>query len=199
MEISITHQLIEIAASAIFGISAGLLYDFFRVVRSYFKGRLVTDFLDFVYWAVCGLGLFLMGLSIGNGQQRIAAVMVASVAAGIYFWAASPLTLKLLFLMARLCEKIVCASLVPLGFLEKTFKKFCKKTKTFFHYSKKWYKIDRKYVKTSIKPDITEGDRSNEEKAFRYSYESSADSRADLRGRIPDNYEREDKGGGRRT
>jgi len=146
MEISVSYQLLQAASSLALGAAAGFLYDIFRVVRRRARSAVVTTITDILFWLITGAALFLMGLSIGQGRQRLFMFIIAFLGATAYFIVLSPLSL------------IVCNALAD-GFL---FLLYCvtrpfvwgyrliKKLQTFikdiFLYSAKCYTIKRENI-----------------------------------------------------
>ena len=85
MDIPISHQLIQAASSLILGAAAGFIYDLFRVVRRRSRSKAVTAATDFLFWLITGLAIFLLGLSLGGGRQRVFMNIMAVLGAIVYF------------------------------------------------------------------------------------------------------------------
>jgi spore cortex biosynthesis protein YabQ len=85
MQIPISHQLIQAASSLILGAAAGFIYDLFRVVRRRAPSKAVTAATDFLFWLITGLAVFLLGLSLGGGRQRLFMNIMTVLGAIIYF------------------------------------------------------------------------------------------------------------------
>jgi hypothetical protein len=141
MEISISHQLIQAASSLFLGAAAGFLYDFFRVVRHRTRSKAVTALTDFLFWLICGLALFLLGLSLGQGRQRVFMDIIAILGGILYFCTLSRFTVFV-------CNKIADAFVFlffcltrPFVWSYMAYKKMCVFLKNIFHYQHRWYKI----------------------------------------------------------
>ena len=141
MEISIPQQLLQAAASLSLGFAAGFLYDFFRVIRLRLKLKIVTLFIDLVFWLICGGALFLLGMSLGEGEVRIFMILLGLLGGGIYFASVSRLTQKLCEKLADFLHFIAVCLLKPFVFMGLAAKKFFNFAKKAFKYYDKWYKI----------------------------------------------------------
>ena len=196
MEISISHQLIQAASSLFLGAAAGFLYDFFRVVRHRTHSKAVTAVTDLLFWLITGLALFLLGLSLGQGRQRIFMDINAVLGGILYFCTLSRFTMII-------CNKIADALVFlffcltrPIVWSYMAYKKLRLFIKNIFHYQHKWYKIyadnrvlpKRKKTSENVhnKHSVLEGVAHEAEKG-RYNYEDR-DIRSD-RLRVGDSHQ----------
>jgi ABC-type multidrug transport system fused ATPase/permease subunit len=141
MEISISHQLIQAASSLILGAAAGFLYDFFRVVRRRSHSKTITAITDFLFWLITGLALFLLGLSLGQGRQRVFMNIFAMLGAIIYFLTLSRFSL---FLCNALADALIWLFFIlsrPFVWIYLALKKISVFIKNIFHYVCKWFRI----------------------------------------------------------
>ena len=84
MELSIFWQISEAAGSFLLGSSAGLFYDFLKVIRHRMKNSLVTFLLDMVFWTVVGFAVFLFGMIAGGGKLRLFMLLFAFLGGLLY-------------------------------------------------------------------------------------------------------------------
>lgn len=169
MEIPVTGQALEAALSIFAGVMAGLVYDVFRVIRRVFRARAVTMVSDGVFWCVCGLGLFILGLSAGGGEQRIFMQVLAALGAALYFLTVSPWILEFGAFAAMVMGRIFKFLTAPLRWMGRYFEKFRQLLKKYFSYLKKWFTIKRKKKPAATEADITE-ETAHAGKTHRYTY-----------------------------
>ena len=182
MEVSVSKQLIEMAASICFGAAAAFLYDIFRTIRYVFKLKRSVHIMDGLYWIICSCCLFLLGLTLGEGRQRMVMTVLAFVGGGIYFAAFSRYALPLLEKCAGLLINAVKIAWSPVRKFVNLLKKMRENLKNLFHYNAKCYRIDKKYKKAERKLSSKHGGSIDETQTFRYSYENIADRLAGVRG-----------------
>ena len=83
MDISILQQLTAFVASSILGIGLGILFEFFRTVRSLLGGRAAGVFVqDLLFWIVSAFVVYTFFLLFTNGIVRIFAL----IGCGLGFW-----------------------------------------------------------------------------------------------------------------
>jgi hypothetical protein len=141
MEISISHQLIQAASSLFLGAAAGFLYDFFRVVRHRTRSKTVTAVTDFLFWVITGIALFLLGLSLGAGRQRIFMNIIAILGGILYFCTLSRLTVIVCNKLADALVFLFFCLTRPIVWTYMAYKKIRDFLKNIFHYQHKWFKI----------------------------------------------------------
>ncbi len=169
MGIPVTGQALEAALSLLFGIMAGLVYDLLRVVRRAFNKPAVTMVSDGLFWCVCALGMFALGMSAGRGEQRIFMLVLAFLGATLYFLTVSPLILEFGAFAAGVLGRIFRFLTAPIRWIAGYFKKFQCFLKKSFHYLKKRFTIRRKTIPTANGADITE-EIADAGKTHRYTY-----------------------------
>jgi spore cortex biosynthesis protein YabQ len=141
MDIPITEQLIQAASSLVLGIAAGFLYDLFRVVRRRARSKTVTAVTDFLFWLITGIALFLLGLSLGEGRQRIFMNVIAVLGCILYFCTLSRLSLIAANAIADAVVFLFWCLSRPFVWAYMAVKKIRYFLKNIFHYALKWYKI----------------------------------------------------------
>lgn len=72
MNINVYHQLFNVIVFTITGISIGILFDIFRIIRRSFKTPdLVTYIEDIIFWILTGAILLFTIFTFNNGEIRI--------------------------------------------------------------------------------------------------------------------------------
>ncbi|HHT17857.1 MAG TPA: hypothetical protein GXZ77_09155 [Papillibacter sp.] len=149
MEISVSYQLLQAASSLALGAAAGFLYDIFRVVRQRARNVVVTTITDILFWLITGAGLFLMGLSLGQGRQRLFMLIMAFLGAVGYFVILSPLSLIVCNALADGFLFLLYCLSRPLVWGYRFIKKIHAFVKNIFLYFVKCYTIKREITLTS--------------------------------------------------
>ena len=75
MSISLSGQLLSLAAGLLLGVGVGLLYDLLRQLRLLAPRRWMAEGLDLLFWLLACLALFLCGILFGGGQVRLYMVL----------------------------------------------------------------------------------------------------------------------------
>ena len=88
-------QVREMCLSLALGLACGLYYDLLRAVRCRLPGRVPGLICDFAFCALSVTALMLLGLTAGQGRQRIFMAVFALLAGGIYACTLSPGALKM--------------------------------------------------------------------------------------------------------
>ncbi|MGE4485534.1 MAG: spore cortex biosynthesis protein YabQ [Oscillospiraceae bacterium] len=145
MEISVSHQLCEAAASLGLGAAAGFLYDIFRTVRLETRSSVVTVITDMLFWLICAALLFLFGMSAGEGKQRIFMTIFAFLGGALYFCTVSRFMLKLCGFLAEGVRFVLYCLSRPFVWINICLKKLGNILKTIFKYYRKWYRISYDY------------------------------------------------------
>jgi hypothetical protein len=139
METSVTRQLLEAAAALSLGAAAGLLYDFFRVLRARLRLRVITVLCDVLFCVAAGTALFLLGLTVGGGRQRVALGVFAALGGSLYFLTLSRLALYIFRGLADVAALLLYLIARPAVFFAVLLKKIVISLKKLFHYARKWY------------------------------------------------------------
>ena len=72
MELDIALQLINFAKSVLFGFAFFVIFDMFRIIRSFFKcGAVFIFFQDVIYFISAALSLLIFFFAINSGEVRI--------------------------------------------------------------------------------------------------------------------------------
>ncbi len=101
MSISLSGQLLSLAAGLLLGVGVGLLYDLLRQLRLLAPRRWMAEGLDLLFWLLACLALFLCGILFGGGQVRLYMVLWLTLGATAYFAALSGKMRRLLAALAR--------------------------------------------------------------------------------------------------
>lgn len=117
MSISLSGQLLSLAAGLLLGVGVGLLYDLLRQLRLLAPRRWMAEGLDLLFWLLACLALFLCGILFGGGQVRLYMVLWLTLGAAAYFAALSEKTRRLLAALAQGIGKIFRVLLAPLRWL----------------------------------------------------------------------------------
>jgi hypothetical protein len=136
---TVSGQLVEVAAALSLGAAVGLLYDFLRVVRRRVPARFTTLLCDFIFCTAAGLGLFVLGLTLGGGKTRAMLGVVAALGAALYFLTLTRLTMYLLEGFADIIGLFLRLCAFPAAFFLKNLKKYAIFLKKLFNYWRKWY------------------------------------------------------------
>lgn len=79
MKISILSQFMQIALSWFLGLASGFLYDAFKVLRRESSAKALSAFLDTLFCLIVCFGLFVAGMSVGDGSLGLAMLAFAFV------------------------------------------------------------------------------------------------------------------------
>lgn len=169
MEIPVTGQALEAALSLYAGVMAGLVYDLLRTLRRAFRLRAVTMVSDALFWCVCALGMFALGLSAGGGEQRLFMLILAFLGGALYFLTVSPLVLEFGAFMTGILGRVLRFLTTPLRWMYRYLEKFRRFLKKAFPYLKKRFTIRGKRKKSTENADITE-ETAHAGKTHRYTY-----------------------------
>ena len=101
MSISLSGQLLSLAAGLLLGVGVGLLYDLLRQLRLLAPRRWMAEGLDLLFWLLACLALFLCGILFGGGQVRLYMVLWLTLGATAYFAVLSGKMRRLLAALAH--------------------------------------------------------------------------------------------------
>lgn len=120
----VTSQVNVFLCTVAGGILIGIIYDFFRVLRKFFRtGSVAAFFEDIIFWIVVSLVLFFTLYISNDGEVRFYIFVGAAIGAALYFLTASPVLVN--FMVAAVnfvhsCLKIVFKALfLPLRLIGK--------------------------------------------------------------------------------
>ena len=151
MELSISHQLLEAGLSLGIGIVSGFLYDILKSVRKRVNQKLTTDLLDLLFWLVFGSMVFLLGMSVGEGHQRIFVIVLAFLGGSLYFCTVSPYVTAVCGWIVDGIGYLFYLLFLPVALLWHGLIKITFFLKKFFQYRRKWYKIKNQRKNVVIK------------------------------------------------
>ena len=163
MSISLSGQLLSLAAGLLLGVGVGLLYDLLRQLRLLAPRRWMAEGLDLLFWLLACLALFLCGILFGGGQVRLYMVLWLTLGATAYFAVLSGKMRRLLAALAQGIGNIFRVLLAPLRWLYAVLlapwiyffgdaKIFLKKVFSFSAVSSKMYHLV-KPSNTAARPD----------------------------------------------
>lgn len=184
MELPVTYQLIQAAASIVLGTAAGFLYDVFRVVRRRLRWAPVTWTLDLLFWVIMAAGLFLLGVSFGEGKHRIFMTVLAFLGGTLYFVTVSQYMVKLCSYAADVVAFLLRCIYKPIGICWAVLKKITRNAKNFFIYIGKCYTIKhnkKRRTRREERGGNNKEDDAGEVKAGRYNYEAGRVGAGDIR------------------
>ncbi|MDR3148592.1 MAG: spore cortex biosynthesis protein YabQ [Oscillospiraceae bacterium] len=149
MEIYVTSQAVEALYAFGFGAIAGVLYDFFAVLRRSARfavsRAMLAAIFDFLFCAVCGAGFFMLGYGPGNGRLRLLSLLFALPGTTLYFILLSRIVTYLLNALLKLVCRIVRLILTPFRMSVRGVRKFVKFSKNSLRYRMKYVNIGIDY------------------------------------------------------
>ena len=112
------------------GISIGLLFDFFRVLRKSFKtSDIVTSIGDILFWILTGIIILYNIWYFNNGEIRLFMILGIILGTIIYMLTLSNVILKIFFSILTFLKKIIMQLLkileVPFKPIVLIYKKIC--------------------------------------------------------------------------
>lgn len=141
MEISVAEQGYALLQAFLLGGAVGVVYDFFRIMRVRVKVRIIGGLLDFLFWILVTVALFVHGMVAQNGVVRLYMVVAVFLGAVLYFALLSGVVLRFGYLLADIITKIWKTITWPIRLLIKILKKIKNNAKKLFHFWIKWYRI----------------------------------------------------------
>ncbi|MBQ3404990.1 MAG: spore cortex biosynthesis protein YabQ [Oscillospiraceae bacterium] len=121
------YQFREMYMSLGLGLACGVFYDLLRAIRRRLPVRAVTALCDGLFCLVSVTALMLLGLTVGEGRQRVFMAVFALLAGGIYACTLSPGVFKL-------WSAVVGIAAVPLGLIRSGLRFFYVFLKKVFHF-----------------------------------------------------------------
>ena len=103
MSISVSGQTMEFLYSALLGVGLGVLYDLFRVLRSYIKGgkKVVTAVSDVLFWIIAICALIGFVLTVSGGAMRWYVLVGVFCGSFVYLCTISTLFFKSIRIIIR--------------------------------------------------------------------------------------------------
>jgi len=184
MHLSITNQLLSACAALGIGAAAGILYDILRIARRRLHTALVTAAADLIFWLAVSLSLFLAGIILLNGEQRIFMWIFTAFGAGMYFALCSRLMIPLLDFFVDFSLYITAWVCYPFAFMLSLVKKFLQFFKNLYLYLKKCCIMNGGVLFNERRPSAAPVDMESdgfEIQTRRYTYENHYNSPRGLR------------------
>lgn len=111
----ISAQTIELLFSAILGCGIGVLFDAFRVLRTFLpQSRVTTAILDVVFWIIATLALFTFILTVSEGRMRAYVLFGVFCGGFVYMSALSHIVFKVLLAVIRTVRKLLSLATYPI-------------------------------------------------------------------------------------
>ena len=132
MTADIAQQLQGLCRAVLLGGGLGILYDLMRIIRRRIRLPGVEYTLDFLFWVIATVALFLFSHEAWNGQIRLYGALFCLLGGSAYFWGISPLVLSVLLRLTALIETVFGILTFPCRSLQRVFKRFGKFAKTSF-------------------------------------------------------------------
>lgn len=200
MNLPVSFQITEAVYAFVFGIASGLVYDFFRVIRKRLRFRLVTVLADISFWIMFAAAMFLLGMTVYGGEQRIFMYIAVFLGGVLYFLSLSRFTVKICGYIADFFAFLLFCITRPVFYAILFTKKTLEFVKNIFQYYVKWYKIryNKVNIATVSKENVSEyhgegGVSAEKNETIRYSYEGHRNNIGGIRGNIPDKALRQDR------
>ena len=143
MELPISLQLLQAGLAFLLGAAAGVVYDLLRTVRLLLRSRVADWVCDALFCIGCACGLFVLGLSVGEGRQRGFLTVFVFLGMALYFVTLSIPARLLLEQLVRCLMRCVQILLRPVKVAAKGVKKMKKNIKNLFHYLHKWVILNK--------------------------------------------------------
>jgi spore cortex biosynthesis protein YabQ len=107
-----TEQVKFFAWVTVLGMSAGFLYDFFRILRRTFKHPdALTQVEDLVYWLAATVFIFYFILHSNNGEIRWYAIFGVFAGMGLYLMTISKLIMKISTIIIDVLKKVLIVAI----------------------------------------------------------------------------------------
>ncbi|MDR1639395.1 MAG: spore cortex biosynthesis protein YabQ [Clostridiales bacterium] len=108
MILSMSQQALQFIWTVAIGAAAGVVFDFFRLIRKTFKHPdFLTQLEDFAYWlTVCVLAFYFI-LHKNGGEVRIYSIIGIFVGMGLYFATLSILVMKITTAAIELIKRVI--------------------------------------------------------------------------------------------
>ena len=137
-------ELAVLCRAIVLGGGLGLEYDLMRVIRRRVPLPGLGGILDFSFWVLATVSLFLFSQEAWAGRVRLNGAVFCFLGGTAYFWGMSPLILKTGFLLADILRRILEIFALPVRLLGGLFKRFGKIAKNIFPFKGKWSMIKPK-------------------------------------------------------
>ena len=138
MTVDVAQQGQALCQALLLGGGMGMVYDLFRILRVRIRAALLGPLLDLLFWLGATGALFLWSQGAWGGRVRLYGAAFCLAGGALYFWALSPLVLKLGYLGADLTAAFLGILTFPLGLARALLKKIRKIVKNIFLSGAKW-------------------------------------------------------------
>lgn len=109
MNINVYHQLFNLIAFALTGITIGILFDIFRIIRKSFKTPdFVTYIEDIIFWILTGIILLFTIFTFNNGEIRIYIFIGLILGLCLYILTLSKYFIGISVTILKFIKKILC-------------------------------------------------------------------------------------------
>lgn len=132
MTVDVTLQVRGMCQAVLIGGGLGVVYDLMRVLRRRLPVPGLAGTLDFLFWILATVVLFLFSHRTWGGEIRLYGAAFCLAGGAAYFWGISPLVLKVAFTLADLIRLVLGIFTVPLRLVERLFKRIVKIAKNTF-------------------------------------------------------------------
>ena len=104
----INNQALLFIIFSLNGVTIGLLFDFFRILRKSFKtSNLITYFQDILFWVLTGIIIIIFMYNFSNGSIRLFMFIGLILGLLLYLLTISKFIIKLFVIIINSCKKIV--------------------------------------------------------------------------------------------
>lgn len=151
IDISLSQQFMEVAATLLMGLALGCLYDIFRLIRQHRGGVFIPVLCDVLFCLFAAAALFVHGMTVGEGELRLYMPFLALCGAILYFFIFGAEFRSIFRKIAGVISKIVRWILKPLKKVAHHIKKYFENLKNIFSRLKKRFTIIANNVQIAAK------------------------------------------------
>ncbi len=134
-------ELAVLCRAIVLGGGLGLVYDLMRVIRRRVPLPGLGGILDFSFWMLATVALFLFSQEAWAGRVRLYGAVFCFLGGTAYFWGLSPVFLSVLFRLADMLGMILGILLLPVRVVGRILARIGKNVKYPFSFRKKWSMI----------------------------------------------------------
>lgn len=118
MNISVSAQTMEFLYAALFGVSLGILYDVFAILRSYLPAKKIfAAVFDILFWCIAIVGLLAFVMLVTGGRMRWYVLAGSFLGIFLYKSTISALFFRSVRIIISICIKILNLSVRPIYLL----------------------------------------------------------------------------------
>ena len=140
-EMDTNAELGVLCRAILLGGSLGVVYDLMRVARRRLRLPGVGGVLDFSFWVLATVALFLFSRQAWAGRVRLYGAVFCFLGGAAYFWGLSPVLLSVFLRLADMLALILGILLLPARILGRVLKRIGKNVKYPFSFKEKWSMI----------------------------------------------------------